>query len=108
MGGQANPPTVPFQNSSSSIQSYFVYLGTNFPTGDNTKVGWLDNLHSKQGNLGIADGSVQQVTRTKLEDQLKNSGDSGANTYTSPNGGIAAIAAPGNHGPATYNRIQYP
>jgi hypothetical protein len=108
MGGVANPPTAAFQNSSTAVQAYFVSIGTNFPNPNTDKVGWLDSLHSKQGNLGIADGSVQQVTRTKLQDQFKNSGDPGNNTYTSPNGGIAAAAAAGGHTPINYNRMQYP
>ena len=36
---------------------------------------WMDNMHSKQGNLGIADGSVQGVSISKLRTQLQNTGD---------------------------------
>lgn len=37
---------------------------------------WADNGHQKQGNLGLADGSVQQVTTAKLREALSNTGDS--------------------------------
>ncbi len=42
---------------------------------NNPNVGFMDNMHSKQGNIGLADGSVQQLTRSKFQDVLKNSGD---------------------------------
>ncbi|HAV61110.1 MAG TPA: hypothetical protein DCY13_01940 [Verrucomicrobiales bacterium] len=38
-------------------------------------IAWGDTIHQQSGNLGLADGSVQQVTRQLLAQQLKNSGD---------------------------------
>jgi len=29
---------------------------------------FLDNMHGKQGNIGLADGSVQQFTRSKFQE----------------------------------------
>jgi prepilin-type N-terminal cleavage/methylation domain-containing protein/prepilin-type processing-associated H-X9-DG protein len=93
LGTGANPPTIEFQTK-------FEALGTNFPA-NNTLVGWLDNMHSKQGNVGLADGSVQGFSRSKLQEALKNSGDAGGNT-----GGSFVLAA--GHQPAGVNRIQFP
>src|SRR5689334_5360853 len=75
--GSGNPTPTPYQQSTPTTQSAFVSLGTNFQTGNNG-VGWLDNLHSKQGNVGLADGSVQQMSRSKLQESVRNSGDLGA------------------------------
>ena len=50
-----------------------VSLGTNFAV--NAGVGWLDSIHSRQGNVGLADGSVQQFSRSALQQGLQNSGD---------------------------------
>jgi prepilin-type N-terminal cleavage/methylation domain-containing protein/prepilin-type processing-associated H-X9-DG protein len=36
---------------------------------------WADNGHQKQGNIALADGSVQQVTISKLREALQNTGD---------------------------------
>jgi len=52
-------------------------------------------MHGKQGNIGLADGSVQQFTRSKFQDALKNSGDPGA-----PAGPGAFVAG--------FDRIQLP
>jgi prepilin-type processing-associated H-X9-DG protein len=37
--------------------------------------GWTENLHTGQGNVGLADGSVQQATITHLRQVINNSGD---------------------------------
>ena len=41
----------------------------------NNSVGWTEKIHNKQGNLGVADGSVLQMTNHKLIEQLRNTGD---------------------------------
>ena len=41
---------------------------------------FTDKLHQKQGNVGLSDGSVQQLTSTRLRDQFRNSDD----TTTTP------------------------
>jgi len=77
-----------------------ISLGTNFlATGG---VGWLDTMHSKQGNVGLADGSVQQFSRSALQTALRNSGDAGGGT-----GGPNFSQPPGCTG-AGVNRIQFP
>lgn len=76
-----------------------VALGTNFnPTGG---VGWLNTLHSNQGNIGLADGSVSQYNRVQLQTALHNSGDTGGHSggnFINPQGctGLGV------------NRIQFP
>jgi hypothetical protein len=51
------------------LLSGVVALGTNSPAG------WTPSLHRNVGNIGLADGSVQQVTTDLLRQQLMNSGD---------------------------------
>jgi hypothetical protein len=36
----------------------------------NSVVGWTRELHNNVGNVGLSDGSVQQMTSAKLSDQL--------------------------------------
>src|SRR5437870_9673724 len=95
-----NPPTAAFQAAVPSNQKPFVSLGTNFPA-NNQFVGWLDNMHSKQGNVGLADGSVQQFSRSRLQEALKNSGDAGGNTTPSVFTAIDSATA-------GVNRLQFP
>ena len=56
LGGNANPPTTAYL-AAPSTGTPFVYLGTNFTVNEGP--GFLDTMHSKQGNVGLADGSVQ-------------------------------------------------
>ena len=85
--GNGNPPITLFT-------PYYQALGTNFPA-DNTLVGWLDNQHRKQGNIGLADSSVEWFSRSNLQEALKNSGD------------WVRYMGPGSM-PAGLNRIQLP
>jgi prepilin-type processing-associated H-X9-DG protein len=97
--GSGNPPTLAYQTAVAANANYKVSLGTNFPA-NNLAVGWMDNMHAKQGNVGLADGSVQGWSRSRLQDALKNTGDYGATTPSFP-------AATGCS-PANVNRIQLP
>jgi prepilin-type processing-associated H-X9-DG protein len=38
-------------------------------------IGWTTAIHNNQGNLGLADGSVQQYSSSALRQALKSSGD---------------------------------
>ena len=52
---------------------------TRFPTLSGASLvnaGWADNGHGKQGNVGLADGSVQGFSTSALRQALANSGDS--------------------------------
>lgn len=72
--GQVTPTTpYPNQGYGNGPQTCMA-LGTNFSANVNTPT-WTDNMHQKNGNALITDGSVQQLTSSKLRDQLRNSGD---------------------------------
>jgi type II secretory pathway pseudopilin PulG len=77
----------------------FDSLGTNFPP-NNSSVGWTAWQHQAQGNVGLADGSVQQFTRSRLQLALGQSGDQGRSA--------GVFIAPAPCSPAGVNRIQFP
>jgi prepilin-type N-terminal cleavage/methylation domain-containing protein len=66
-------------------------MGTNFVAAD-TAPAFTDKIHQKQGNVGLSDGSVQQLTSPRLRDQFRNSGDTTAAGTGSP--GINSIMFP--------------
>jgi prepilin-type N-terminal cleavage/methylation domain-containing protein len=57
-------------NGAASAMSTTAGTSTNNPSA-----AWADNQHQKQGNIGLADGSAQQVTIAKLREALRNTGD---------------------------------
>ena len=52
-----------------------VALNTANHTNANGTFGYTSSIHQNAGNIGISDGSVQQVTSSKLREQLRNSGN---------------------------------
>jgi prepilin-type N-terminal cleavage/methylation domain-containing protein/prepilin-type processing-associated H-X9-DG protein len=101
LGDNGNPPTSAFgtaPNTSPAGTRFFVCLGTNFAAGSGP--GWTDNVHSRQGNVGMADGSVEWFSRSNLQNALSSSGDTGraAGTFT------MAVGSTGSG----CNRIQLP
>lgn len=60
-----------------------VGLGTNFTPATVVTPLWTEKMHQKQGNVGLSDGSVQQLSSSRLREQLRNSGDT-SSTPTSP------------------------
>jgi prepilin-type processing-associated H-X9-DG protein len=97
--GNGNPPTQVFDDVPPSI--FFTSLGTNFAGANSVNgVGWADNMHSKQGNVGLADGSVQGFSKTRLQEALQNSGDTGTTA------GLFSLQSPNS--PLGVNRIQLP
>ena len=52
-----------------AANSRFVDLTTNRPAG------WTANLHKLQGNVGLADGSVQPMTSSRLRAAMAATGD---------------------------------
>jgi len=72
LGGNANPPTVAY-GAALTTGNFKVSLGTNFSS--NQGPAWMDNMHQKQGNVGLADGSAQGFSRSRLQEALKNTGD---------------------------------
>ncbi len=99
--GSGNPPAVAYL-SAPATGTPAVSLGTNFPP-NNLSVGWMNNMHSLMGNVGLADGSVQQYSRFGLQSALQNTGDTGQGAA----GAALFPAAPGCS-PAGVNRIQLP
>jgi len=97
LGDNANPPNQPFLVAGASTRAY-ISLGTNMSAA--ASPGWMDNMHSKQGNVGMADGSVQGFSRSRLQDACKNSGDAGR-----AKGNF--VTATGSQGDGC-NRIQLP
>jgi len=98
--GSGNPPPQAYL-SAPAIGTPFVSLGTNFPPG-NVSVGWMDNMHARMGNVGLADGSAQEFTRYTLQSALQNTGDAGQVMNPGP------FVAPAGCSPAGINRIQFP
>jgi prepilin-type N-terminal cleavage/methylation domain-containing protein/prepilin-type processing-associated H-X9-DG protein len=64
-----NPPTTYYLGYQKTVAT----LGTNQTTTVGT--GWADTVHQKQGNVLLADGSVQGFSKSKLQDALRSSGD---------------------------------
>lgn len=81
------PPNIP-NNGYGWGPNQAAAMGTNFAAGVITPT-WTDKMHQKNGNVLLADGSVQQLSSSKLRDQFRNSGDS---TTLSP----ASTAITGN------------
>ena len=53
-------------------------------TTNNPGAAWMDNQHQKQGNVGLADGSVQGFSISRLRDGLKNTGATANNRLLFP------------------------
>ena len=51
-----------------------VIMGTNFASTALSPA-WTGKMHQSQGNILLCDGSVQQISSSRLRDQLRNSGD---------------------------------
>ena len=97
LGDNGNPPTAPFQSAGASTRAY-ISLGSNFTV--NLGPAFMDNMHSKQGNVGMADGSVEWFSRSNLQNALKSTGDPGR-----PTGNFALASGAIGTG---CNRIQLP
>jgi prepilin-type N-terminal cleavage/methylation domain-containing protein/prepilin-type processing-associated H-X9-DG protein len=102
--GNGNPPVTGYNwnNPGATAAQVDYSLGTNFnasPQGP----GWMDNMHSKQGNVGLADGSVQQMSRSKMQEGLRNTSDAGQGATVPP-----FALAPGVSQAIGVNRVQFP
>lgn len=97
LGDNANPPTSAF-GTAPSTGRFFISLGTNC-TSSTTGPAWMDSMHSKHGNVGMADGSVEWFSRSNLQNAIRSSGDNGRTLGSFPQ-------AAGTSGLA--NRIQLP
>ena len=76
LGGDWNPPMTAFPAASASTNlGYAIWLGTNWIA--NQGPAFMANQHDKEGNVGLADGSVECFNRSQFQDALKRSGDTG-------------------------------
>jgi len=96
--GNGNPPAAPYTGTFPGTDCSWS-MGTNFTV--NLGPSWMDNMHQKQGNVGLADGSVQAFSRSRFQEGLRNSGDAGQTQ------GAYALAA-GATSAAGVNRLQFP
>ena len=102
LGGDANPPTTPYcymAGPTWAAGSPYIWLGTNFAA--NLGPAFMANQHDKEGNIGLADGSVECFNRSQIQDALKRSGDTGRSPGT-------FLPAAGATAGAGCNRIQMP
>jgi prepilin-type N-terminal cleavage/methylation domain-containing protein len=56
-----------------------MFMGTNMNVSPTVLPTWTDRMHTKAGNGGLADGSVQGLTASALRQGLRTSGDPNAN-----------------------------
>jgi len=69
-----NPdPAKPFGYAPTTGAGIVIALTTN--TTATPWPDWTDKMHQRQGNIALADGSVQQVTTPKFRESAKQSGD---------------------------------
>jgi prepilin-type N-terminal cleavage/methylation domain-containing protein/prepilin-type processing-associated H-X9-DG protein len=70
-------------STGNSVGSYYK-LGTNFG-GNATAPAWTPGkLHQGQGNVLMCDGSVQQLSSSRLREQLRTTGDATSTSGTPP------------------------
>ncbi len=102
VGGDANPPTKPYcylTGPTATTGTPYIWMGTNYSV--NMGPAFTAQQHDKQGNVGLADGSVDCFIRSRLQDALKRSGDTGRSPGT-------FLPAAGATAGAGCNRIQFP
>ena len=83
-GGYGNSPD---HGSAGSAVGACYAMGTNF-AATATAPCWTAKMHQQQGNVLLADGSVQELSTSRLQTQLRNTGDTtttpGPNTLMFP------------------------
>jgi prepilin-type N-terminal cleavage/methylation domain-containing protein/prepilin-type processing-associated H-X9-DG protein len=79
--GTANNNTVA---ATTGWKNQYAVNTVNTGTATNGTAAWMDNGHSKAGNILLCDGSVQQVSISALRDALKNSQDPNNNRLLFP------------------------
>ena len=102
VGGDANPPTQAYcsmTGPTATTGTPFVWMGTNF--SPNMEPAFTAQQHDQQGNVALADGSVECFSRSQLQDALKRTGDTGR----SPGRFLPATGVTAGAG---CNRIQFP
>ena len=106
LGGDANPPQTAYCYMSGPTMTagvgFAIWLGTNWVS--NQGPAFLANQHNQQGNVGLADGSVECFNRSQFQNAIRNTGDTGRapGTGFKPATGVGPSPGPG------CNRIQLP
>jgi prepilin-type N-terminal cleavage/methylation domain-containing protein len=77
MGQTTYPANMTMNDGYGNGPGVTLAMGTNFPNGA-TAPAWTQKMHEENGNVGLADGSVQQLSSPKLREQFSNSGDVGS------------------------------
>jgi len=74
--GNGNPARL-FQSATAKNEFPFQALGffRDGPTANGWNGGFTENTHSRMGNVALSDGSVQRLSRSRLQDTLANTGD---------------------------------
>ena len=98
LSGDHNLGTGPDQANKAAS---FTAAGTNQTWNATIAIGWNANNHAKQGNVGLADGSVQGFSSVAFRNALNNTGDTGRTA--APTGTLAP-----NSSGAGVNRLQFP
>lgn len=70
LSGDRNIGNSPTTTPPSALLAGRQVIGTN-----PIDIAWSDRIHQQAGNIGLSDGSVQQVTRQLLYQQFRTSGD---------------------------------
>jgi len=99
VGGDANPPTKAFCAVRVTPLMPCVWMGTNWLS--NKGPAFTAQQHDQQGNVALADGSVECFSRSQLQDALKKTGDTGRSPGT-------FLPATGTTMGPGCNRIQLP
>ena len=63
----------PETQDASKVQEWTIDLFIDLTT--NRPAGWTADIHQLQGNVGLADGSVQQLSSSRLQAQMAGTGD---------------------------------
>jgi prepilin-type N-terminal cleavage/methylation domain-containing protein len=71
----ATPPTGYGYSPATGAAGSAVWIGTNINATPLQNVGWSEKMHQKAGNAGLADGSVQQNSPSRMREQARTSGD---------------------------------
>jgi prepilin-type N-terminal cleavage/methylation domain-containing protein len=68
----------PNQTPSTLFMNQTVAFGTNVTILNNASAGWSDRMHTKAGNIGLADGSAQQLSNARFRESCGQTADSGS------------------------------
>ena len=110
-GNNGNNPPVSWYGNGTKKNPYGNFVSFT-PNNVPTTLGWTDDIHQKQGNVALADASVQTFGKQGLQNGLINSGDGGTPSPPgaySATGNAAQFPGDQTQGSAnSHNRLQFP